>query len=164
MDTSTDVVYDSTVKYQIVAVYIISMIIWLVLVIALKMNEGLASIVIIIPFLVFMISFSSGWDLNHVSRKHMFQTPIVTICILIAVQFVMWTTQPKCGDSNKTLILITAAIVLALLSLIDIWSLPCHIVIWCHLRHAFQTMAVVVIIYATIYYCMARTCGSLNVS
>ena len=62
MDTSTDVVYDSTVKYQIVAVYIISMIIWLVLVIALKMNEGLASIVIIIPFLVFMISFSSGWD------------------------------------------------------------------------------------------------------
>jgi len=162
MDTSCESgPYEPNLRYQIIAIYITCIVVWFVLVIALRMTASPAFLIVIIPFIVFALSILSGPEIDHGTRKHLFQTPIVTICILIAIQFVVWATQPKCEAGIRTLILITAAVSLALLSLIDIWSTTRHLAVWSHARHGLQTMAVATILYAMINFCSMKARGCI---
>ena len=156
LDTKCDIQYDCNMRFQVIAIYIMAIVVWVVIIVTFKMNRAPAIFVIIIPFILFMVSASCGWSIDDTSRKYMFQTPIVTICIIISVQFVMWIIGSGIGSDRHLLALVTLAVSLALASLIDLWSTPEHIAVWNHIRHACQTMAVTVILYAIIEYCTSR--------
>ena len=160
MDSDT---YDSDLQYYIYCVYIIAIVIWCILISVFRIGLEPCSpswllLIVFIPIVIFVIGLFNCEKFDHMIGKCMFQTPIITICIILAVQYIYWIikSESPCDMRTSThmLSLITLSIILVLLSSLDIWSNQKMIVIWNHLRHTFQTMAIVVAIYSIILYCV----------
>jgi len=143
---------DSEKKYYTKSIYIICSIIWIILVLKFELyiNNGL--IICLIPLLIFLFAFMTCSSFTEDLKSNMFQAPIITICIIIVVNLIL-----KISDSNylNRCFLIKSmslAVILSLVSAVDIWVDKDKLSYWAYVRHCFQVMAIATVVCAIVEY------------
>jgi len=143
---------NSEKKYYTKCIYIICSIIWILLVLKFELyiNNGL--IICLIPLLIFLFAFMTSSSFTEDLKSDMFQAPIITICIVIVVNLIY-----RISDSNYTnrcflIKSMSLAVVLSLISAVDIWVDKDKLSYWVYVRHCFQVMAIATVVCAMIEY------------
>ena len=142
--------YDESRIFYIRGVYTIAILIWIVLVTVLGLYkfDVLGWLILLLPIAIFLISIINAGSLTVEVDGEVFQGNYLSIGLLIIVPLLTCVHRSFGGDPisksyfNGMLIL---AVILLLLSMIDVWVPPSYLSLVKHSRSIFQTMAIALI-------------------
>lgn len=142
---------DAARQREIRITYIIAVIVWIVLIFTLKLYDIdiLGWIIILIPFIVFTISFSSVDECTERVAQHINQGNFLSFAFLIVIVIINWD---KSSNMAPFLPILAVALILIMLSLVDVWVSNERALYTRHLRTIFQTMALSLLSYTLYSY------------
>jgi len=139
-------------------IYIISILSWLILIFILNILPPynlIEFIILFIPVIVFMVSYLSVDNLCDDVDDYFFKNDILSTGIIIAVPLIIWIHSNSKNKSTFTKILITA-LILSLLSLINIWIPHDSLPYMKHIRSVLQTMSIILFMFALYRYFLEK--------
>lgn len=146
--------YHSTNLVRIIQmIYLLSSIGWILLAAILGFfgAGSIGIILFVIPLIVYGIGFSQACFHTTELENDMFLGNFLSFAFLTASVLINWT---KIETKRKYYKLLMVALILILLSLIDVWVKKKYQVIVKHVRSIFQTAALIVLGYVLyLYYC-----------
>lgn len=135
--------------YYIRCLYVIVILIWLVVLFYLPINDLVELFILCIPFLVFILAYLTCPYIPRDVEEMLFDVNYISIAILVMVPLLTWLNKGYEGKNRHRFITtIIAAVMLALISLIDIWATRRWITLIKHFKSICETLAVILIIYA----------------
>ncbi len=136
---------------QIQILYILAVVDWIVVIFALKFYDTnlIGIVILLIPFFVFGINFGSVAYHSVEIEDFVFKGNFLSFGFLIVVIIINWS---KVGDKSKLFKILLISLVLIMLSLIDIWVKKDKILLAKHFRTIFQTLALVLLVFALYSY------------
>ena len=142
--------HDGEIVTQIRISYVFGLITWLAIVILLKLyqTDFIGGIILIIPFVVFLLGYYNANVLTPEVEKQMFTTNYLSVGLIVILPLLVWITDGPSKNKSKFIGLLVLAIILTLLSMIDIWVSKRELSVYNHVRSMLQTLSIVVIIYA----------------
>lgn len=135
-------------------VYMIAMIFWIVLIIGLQLYETtwIGWIFLMIPFLIFIFALINSDDLCERVEGAVFEADFLSIGLLVVLPLLTWVTRDYEGDRKKFLSLIVVAIILAMMSMLDIWVPYSSLYITKHVKSVLQTISLALLMFAFYTY------------
>lgn len=151
--------YDKCQISRIRKVYILGALLWLLLILWLEIfpTKHLAEFVILmIPFVIFAISWKSADKVSKTVEGYMFQTNILVLGLLIALPILTWVYTKSKHNKGLFIKLIIFAVIISIITLYDIW-VPHHwLPVLKHLNSVFETIALTLFIFALYRYFIER--------
>lgn len=129
-------------------VYLIFILLWLLVIIWLQLyNYGILVIILLfIPVIVFASGYLFAHQFTPKDEESVFEASFLAIGLLVLMPLVNWMKDDYVGSKKELIRLIFVAVVLTLLSVLDIW-LPKRLMrINKHIRLCLETMAVTLFI------------------
>lgn len=143
------------------AVYIVAIIIWLIIVVYFRLYTVTGAFVLWLPIVVFAIGIANADELTVEVEKDMFKASYLSVGLLLALPLLAWMSKDYNGDKAQFTAVVVLAMVLTLLTLVDIWIPKKWLSVYKHGRSCLQTMAVALLIYALVTYFLARPPGPM---
>lgn len=145
---------DSTRGRKIRWLYIISICLWVFLIGAMELYQtnGLGWLLLAIPIIVFGIGIYNSDDLCTNVEEAMFEADFLSIGLLVVLPLLTWVTRDYQGDRKKFLSLVVVALILTMLSMIDIWVPFRQLYLVKHLKSIFQTTSLSLLMFALYTY------------
>ena len=140
--------------YYIRILYLIFIILWLGMAYLLYSGEDLVEIVILcIPFIVFAIGFINCGVITKDVEDTLFDVNYISIAVLVMVPLLTWLSKDYNTEGRYRFVtIIIIAMMLALISLIDIWVPRKWLSLVKHFKSICETLAVIMIIFALYTY------------
>ena len=154
--------YDDDTFYNIEAMYIVGIILWVILITYFEIIEPdpVVIFILLVPIAVYVLGM---WSLSKVTvddEEKLLASSYLSIGILVIVPLLTWT-HDRFGEETKILQIIVVAIILAVMSLIDIWVPATRLSLVRHFRSILQVAALVLIIYV-LYHIFLRKGNDIN--
>lgn len=155
--------YSLKTKLSVQIVYIVAAVLWVLLVYYLglvKAKYGIGNIILSLPLFLYGISFANVSKCNSKVEGDMFKGDIVAIGLLFISLFV----QVKSTKDVKLMVYTLIAFALILLSIVDIWVAHTKQSVVKHIRSAFQTAAISLLLFVLYLYYLhySKTTKSSN--
>lgn len=140
----------------IVGVYIISLVIWTLLIFFFGYVDDPGSYVLLLPYFLFLFAISNACYITRDVEEEIFENNYLTLGLLIALPLLTWMGSHYKGDKNKFVSIIIVAIIISILTHVDIWITRKWIPVYKHWVSALQTMSITLFVFALVNYYMCR--------
>ena len=141
--------YDENQIQEIRWIYIGAIVIWLIICWALRLFPARGWIelsILILPLLIFVLAWYFANRVTNTVEDFMGKTNVLTLGLIIALPLLNWANNR--GHERRQFIQIMAlAIILSLLTLIDIWVGHNELCLLRHAESSLQTMAIILLIF-----------------
>lgn len=133
--------------------YVIAAIVWTVLIFILGLwrtgagIDPLAIIILIIPYVIFLFGFINASALSHKVEKMFQRANYMTVGLLIALPLMAWMIKNYGGDKRQFICIVVTALILSLVSLMEVWTSYKWHSCTRHIRSTLNTMALTLLIY-----------------
>lgn len=146
--------YDPLRVSRVRWVYIISILIWILIVafFGFYCSYGLAILILLLPLVLFGVGFYNASTLDRAAEESMLRVNCLSVGLLIVLPLLAWMTRGYNGDRKHFLSLIVVAIILSMLSMFDVWVGVGWQSVVIHIKSCLQTMALTLLIYALFIY------------
>lgn len=140
-------------------IYILMAFIWigLILILSLYNTSPGGWIILAIPFVVFLIGFLNASVLSISVEVDLASTNFLTLGLIIIIPLLTWISGNYNGDKTQFILIVITALILSLLSMIDIWVKKKWITVVRHIKSALQTMSLTLLIFLLFTYYMHHT-------
>jgi hypothetical protein len=135
-------------------VYIVGLIVWVGLVYYLGMHhtDYVGWIILSIPIWAFILGYVNTCVISGEVEAEVFQANYLSIGLLIVLPLLTWINREYNGDRRRFTSILVLAIIIIMLSMIDLW-VPCEwLSVVKHGKSVLQTLALVLLIYALYMY------------
>lgn len=131
-------------------VYIVALVAWIfiICVFGLWKTDVIGWIILSIPLVVFFSGYASADRLTVEIEKENFQANYFTIGLVLILPLLTWVKKEYSGNAEHFIRILIFAIIIILLSLLDVWVERQYMSVTKHVKSVFQTIAIVLIIYA----------------
>lgn len=141
--------------------YLVASVLWLALCYLLRLfhTNFIGLLILLIPLAVFAFGFISSSSLSIEVEDDMFKSNYLSVGLLVMFPLLIWCTNDYKGDIGKRaqfITIIIVALVLTMLSLIDIWVSKKWITLVKHVKSILQTSSLTLIIFALYHYYLER--------
>lgn len=139
---------------KIQVVYMVAMVFWLLLILGLDLylTTWIGWLFILLPFIVFIFGLVNSDDLCENVEGAVFEADFLSIGLLVVLPLLTWVTKDYGGDRQYFLSLIVVAIILAMMSMLDIWVPFKSLYIVKHAKSVLQTCALALLMFAFYTY------------
>jgi hypothetical protein len=144
--------YDNITIIRIKFVYIVAIMFLCILILELKLYDNKISWFFLVPFSFLTISFLNAANITKKVEDEMFKATFLSISLILALALFTWMNNNFAGDKRKFSIILITAIILSLLTVIDVWVSEEWLPVYRHIRSAIETIAVCLLIYDTLLY------------
>ncbi|CAH6418733.1 Hypothetical protein POVN_LOCUS454 [uncultured virus] len=148
--------YGERKAFWVDSIYICAILIWLIFICYFRLYASPGAFVLWLPPILFLIALVNINNLTLEVEADMFKANYLSIGLLVVLPLLAWMSRDYAGDRSHFVTVIMLAMVLTLLSLIDVWVAPRWLTVYKHARSCIQTMAIGLLIYAIVAYCMQR--------
>lgn len=140
-------------KVQIIKIiYLIGIVLWTILIWYMKFYKTgkLGYIILIIPLFVYLFGFINSNKITVEVEDSLFSANYLSVGLLIVVPLLSWVDSKEKENKNKVMVIesMLIAIVLSLLSLVDIWVSPKWLSTVKHIKSILQTAAVTLLVFS----------------
>jgi hypothetical protein len=144
--------------------YILASILWLTLALYLNLfkTDWVGFIFIAIPLVVFFISYYSVSGLTSEMEEVMFNYDYLGLSMLLAAPLLVWVSKDYDGDRWWFIRVVMIALMLVLLSMVEVWVSKKWITFVKHLKSILQTAALVLLIIAFYEYFVHKSTDSFD--
>lgn len=145
-------VYDDNLQAQLRYIYLIAIVIWLTIIFYFNFVEAdfFIILILLIPLVVYVLSLYNLSTITVETEEKLFVFSYLSAGMIIVVPLITWT-HDKFDNQHKVMEAMALAVILAVLSLIDIWVPLKYVSLAKHIRSIFQTAALTLIIYVLYY-------------
>lgn len=159
-DLSDGILYPADQVFNIRIAYLIGIIFWILLiyVLGIQICDIITLIIFLIPFFAFGITC---WNLGGVTvgtEKRLCTINCLTIGLFLVISLVTWS-HDKHGEDTRIFRIAVVAIILGIITLIDVWVSPNWILFVMHVRSILNVLSMCLIIYC-LYLLFGKKCGS----
>ncbi len=153
--------YSDNIIMTIRIVYIVMAVFWVLIVylLALYQIDWLGYIFLIVPFVVFFINYINAGAVDPATEVEIFQANYLSIGLIIVLPLLSWMNKEHPGDKKKFMSIMVVALVLIMLSMVDVWVSRQWLSVLRHIQSGFQTIALVLLIYAIYYFYVLSPAG-----
>lgn len=139
---------------QVKLLYIIGLVIWILIVCCFRLykTDVIGWIILAIPPVVFLTGYINSDKLTIEVEKENFQANYFAIGLLLVLPLLTWVNKEYKGDKSKFTKILVLAIIIVMLSLLDVWVEKRYLSVTKHAKSALQTIAVALLIYAFYSY------------
>lgn len=138
--------------FWIKSIYIIFIIIWIIIVAVLKIYSDVASIVLFIPPILFIIAFFNVEYVDCGCANDILQTTFIFVGIIFALPLLKWLSKEQNVNFKKVSTVILFAVLLLILSYLHIFISPQANIIWKYCRSCLEVMSITLFVYAISLY------------
>lgn len=119
-----------------------------------KRADALVLILIAIPYVIFLTNYCGASKVTPAADKHVSQSlaTFLSFGFMIVIILINWNDKEKKQDKSPYFKIIVTALLLLMLSLIEIWVPPKQLPMMKYGRSALQTMAVTLLILSFYLY------------
>jgi len=140
--------------YYIQVVYVVSIIIWILIIYMLNLYQTDVPgwIILFIPIAVFLVSL---YNLNSITREvedELFQINFISLGLVIILPLTTWIVSNFTGDKRQFVRILIVSLGLILLALVDVWVKRSWLSTVKHVKSAFQTMALSLLVMCLYLY------------
>jgi len=137
--------------------YLGAAILWTLLIFLLgipKRADAIVIILIAIPYLIFLLNYCGADKVTPAGDKHVSQSlaTFLSFGFMIVIILINWNDKDQKPDKSPYFKIIVTALLLLMLSLIEIWVPPNQLPLMKYGRSALQTMAVTLLILSFYLY------------
>jgi hypothetical protein len=157
--------YDQSVSNAIFYGYIIGVILWIAIVVWFCLYAKADFIVwciLLLPVIIFIVGAYNSNKITYDVEDSVFQSDYLSLGLLIVIPLLTWITKDFPGDRNRMISILVLAVILSMLSMIDMWVTRKWISVVKHNKSILQTMSLVLIIYALYSYYLEKPTGVFN--
>jgi hypothetical protein len=131
-------------------VYIIALVFWIfiICIFGLYDTDVPGWVILSIPLVVFFTGYSNAHHLTVEVEHENFQSNYFTIGLVLILPLLTWVKKEYHGDSERFIRILIFAIIVILLSLLDVWVEKKYLSVAKHAKSVLQTLAITLIIYA----------------
>lgn len=144
--SSDDTLFILQLFYVGVAVF------WILLVSYFRLWKEKYSFILLVPLIVFFITFLYLEDVSPIVEENMSKTNFLSVGIILTLPLLSWMVKEHTGDKQHFITLAIMALVLSLFTFVDIWVPENRLSIYRHFRSTLQVMSVCLFIYALVVY------------
>lgn len=130
--------------------YILACVAWTILIFSIGLYETKLGgfIILAIPYFVFFSGYYEANLLTPEVEDDNFQSNYLSIGLLIVLPLLTFINGSFKGNRNKFVAIMILALILTMLSLVDVW-VPEHYISYVrHVKSIFQTLSIILLIYA----------------
>lgn len=153
--------YGKQKTHLIQILYILASLLWLMLISLvgyLSFETNFFGYVILsLPLFIFASAFYYTNQLCVDLEEQMFVNDYFTIAMLIGLPILVWMSDDYGGDKRQFIQSVMIAIVLTLLSSLDLWLSRKWITIWKHTKSILQVIAIILLVMALYIYYIRKT-------
>lgn len=137
---------------QVRIVYIIALVVWILIVacFSLYRTDVIGWIILSIPLVIFFTGYGNSNNLTIEVEKENFQANYFAIGLLLILPLLTWVNREYKGDKKRFTRILVLAIIIVMVSLLDVWVEKRYLSITKHAKSALQTIAIALLIY-TLY-------------
>lgn len=134
--------------------YIFISLFWLLLISYFKLWDEKLSFVLFLPLVAFFLTFLCIENLSVYVEESMMQSNYLSLGLILALPMLSWMLKEYNGNKKTFFTIIILALVLSLLTFVDIWVPENRVTLYRHFRSSLQVMSVSLFIYAlcTFYF------------
>jgi len=137
--------------------YLISALLWVALVLMLNLYRTSCGgyFILLAPLVIFFIGFANTGGVSARTEESMLTTNYISVALLVVLPLLAWGTTNYATDSagrRDFITTIVVALVLAMLSLVNIWVPQKWFPLVRHIKSVLQTMSLTLIIFALYNY------------
>lgn len=146
--------YSASKARAVKLVYCVAIIFWLLLIYFLELykTSGLGFFILLIPLFFYALAAYNAKSLTVEVEDKTYAVSYISISLLIVIPLVAWVDKNYRGDTWYMSKIIVVAVVLALISLIDIWVRPKWISLVRHIKSALQTASLSLLVFTLFAY------------
>lgn len=137
-------------------VYAVSLLVWVILVIFLGLVRSAMSVldylILLIPVAIFIFGIINASGITTEVEDSVFEADFLSLGLVIVLPLLAWISRDYGGNRQFFIRVIVTALILSMLSLLDIWMSARMLFIAKHSKSALQTMAITLLIYALYTY------------
>ena len=139
---------------QIRLVYCVAIVVWILIVVAFHLynTDVIGWIILAIPPVIFLTGYANSDHLTVEIERENFQANYFAIGILIILPLLTWVNRDYKGDRKRFTRILVLAIIIIMLSLLDVWVRREYLSLNKHIKSALQTIAISLLIYALYAY------------
>lgn len=146
---------------SIQSIYIVSAVLWLCLILVLRLyrTDLPGYFILSIPLFVFAFGFVNSNGLSADVEEDMFKANYLSIGLLVVLPLLTWFNNDYKGSGEKRrqfMTLIIVALILTMLSLVDVWVPKKWVTLVKHVKSVLQTASLALIIFALYTYYIER--------
>ena len=108
--------------------------------------------ILAIPVIFYLIGYFNADQLTIEVEEKTFSMNYISIALFVVIPLTVWIEKNFHGDKWKLSKILVTAVVLALISLIDIWVRPKWISLVRHIKSGLQTMALTLLVFTLYSY------------
>lgn len=138
--------------------YISASIVWLIIILFIHSWESsfFGIIILSIPFIVFGLGYYFADRLTIEVEDETFRLNYFSIGLIVVIPLFQWATKNYSGDMRRYVTIIILALVLSMLTLIDVWIPKKYFSFMRHFKSMLQTMSLTLFIYAIFLFYSQR--------
>lgn len=110
-------------------------------------NDVFQRFLVIIPYILFIFGFSFAAQINDRVEGFMFRGNILTMGLILALPLLTWTVDKYTGDKQRFLQMAVVAVMLSMISLLDVWVSQDYLSIVKHVKSCLQTISIVLLLF-----------------
>jgi hypothetical protein len=151
--------YPDAISNVLFYIYIVAILIWIVLIIALRLYEGLDFIgwlILLIPLVLFALAASKIRHITYDVERYIFKNDYLSVGTVIVVPILIWLASNYRGDRQRYIRILITAIIFALLAILDCWIPRKWLPVERHIKTILQTFSIVLIIFALYSYFLEK--------
>lgn len=153
-DSSGTEYYSEEKAAQVRLVYVVALVVWILIVALVKLytTDVIGWIILAIPPVVFLTGYANSEHLTVEIERENFQANYFAIGLLLILPLLTWANRDYKGDKIRFTKILVLAIIIVMLSLLDVWVRKEYLSVNKHIKSALQTIAISLLIYAFYTY------------
>ena len=146
--------YSEEKAAQIRLVYVSAIVVWILIVACFRLynTDVIGWIILSIPPIVFLTGYANSSYLTIEIEKENFQANYFAIGLLLVLPLLTWVNRDYKGDRQRFTSILVLAIIIIMLSLLDVWVRREYLSVNKHIKSALQTISISMLIYALYTY------------
>lgn len=150
--------YTATKVWRVRILYCIAIVLWLIIIYALGLYKyGIwGNLILCIPIVAYGIAIFNASSLTVEVEEATYSVSYLSIAMLVVIPLSISMNKAYNGDKREFTLILVVAVVLGMLSLIDIYTRPKWLSVTRHAKSALQTASVVLLTFALFAYYMGH--------
>lgn len=142
---------------MIVIIYVVGIILWIILILALDLfTTGkltlISFFIILIPIAIFAFGIYNSKSITVEVEDELFVADYLPFGLIIVIPLLTWISKDYKGDKRQFINITIVAIILSMLSILDVWVAPKNLFAIKHIKSVLQTMSIALIVFAVYSY------------
>jgi len=136
----------------IISIHTAAILLWIIIIVLMSLHSKkvIPIIILLIPFINFCLAIYNADKI--VCRKESFNSNLLSLGLVIIIPLLTCLNKDSGPHRKKFITIAVLAIIFSLLTYIDYWVAPDDLYIITHIHSVFQTISLVLIIYALFCY------------